>query len=91
MDLVANHLQICEGCRHALERIEPFGFVHSTPDGAIYAKITRLGTGRWFARHWSGHVSDGRESITMAGAKRYLTESFSRTFPDHKCGTQCIS
>jgi len=83
------HILICPGCRAMLKAIEPYNFVHYTSDGPFYSRITKLRAGTFLARHWGRNVEGGKEFRTNAGAKAYLTRTFSRMFPEHICTARC--
>ena len=83
------HLLICGQCVAALTAIEPFNFIHYTKDGPFYSRVTRLATGKFFARHWGRRIEGGREFRSSAGAKAYLSRSFEEMFPEHVCTANC--
>ena len=85
------HLLVCEKCRKALDRIEPFNFIHGTDDGPFYARVTCLGTGYFFARHWSRTLQGGKEYRSRQGARNYLLRTFAQMFPEHVCSANCGS
>jgi len=85
------HFLICDPCRSALESLEPLNWIHYTPEGPFYWRITRLSTGKFFARHWGCAVEGGREFRTLSGARKYLARSFAELFPEHVCTIRCGS
>lgn len=89
--VVEEHLLVCGLCRTRLEGIEPVNYIHDTEDGPVYARITRLATGRLMARHWGHDLHTGRAFGSFYAAKQYLSESFSQMYPDHTCQGACGS
>jgi hypothetical protein len=85
------HLLICPECTRKLVGIEPYNFVHYTPEGPFYSRITSLRNGAFFARHWGRNLQGGKEFQTRAGARAYLTRSFSQMFRGHVCSSRCGS
>lgn len=88
---VEEHLLVCDQCRARLEEIEPLKYVHHTEDGPVYARITRLTTGKVMARHWGQDLHAGRAFGSFYAAKQYLGESFSQMYPEHTCKGSCGS
>lgn len=88
---VEEHLLVCEQCRARLEEIEPLKYVHHTEDGPVYARVTRLTTGKVMARHWGHDLHAGRAFGDFYAAKQYLRESFSQMYPEHTCEGSCGS
>jgi hypothetical protein len=86
---VEEHLLVCDGCRARLDAIEPVNYIHYTEDGLIYSRATRLTTGRVMAQHWGSDLHGARIFRTVAAARKYLDESFSQMFPEHKCSVRC--
>ena len=86
---VEEHLLVCDFCRARLEAIEPINFIHFTEDGPIYSRATRLATGKVLARHWGEQLDGGGVFRSVSAARKYLTESFSQMFPEHKCDRRC--
>jgi hypothetical protein len=86
---VEDHLRACDRCRVRLDAIQPLNFVHFTEDGPIYSRATRLTTGKVMARHWGEKLDGIRECRSVSAAKRYLTQSFSQMFPEHRCEGKC--
>ena len=91
VDALEEHLLICGACRSALEDLEALNYIHDTPEGPFYSRTTRMRTGKFFARHWGCSVEGGREFRTLAGARRYLAQSFTELFPEHVCTIRCGS
>jgi hypothetical protein len=83
------HLLICQRCRAKLSAIEAYNFVHYTRDGPFYSRITKLRTGRFFARHWGQSLDGGKEFRTREGGEAYLVRSFFLLFPEHTCTARC--
>jgi hypothetical protein len=69
--------------------IEPFNTVHYTQDGPFYSRITRLRDGSFAARHWGCQIDGGGRYLDLAGACKYLVDSFAQMFPEHACGEAC--
>jgi hypothetical protein len=85
------HLLICQGCRTELTAIETYNFVHYTGDGPFHSRITKLRTGRVFARHWGRIMEGGKEFRTCGRAKAFLVRTFVLIFPEHACTARCGS
>jgi uncharacterized protein YbaR (Trm112 family) len=83
------HLLICPQCRTGLSAIEPYNFVHHTHDGLFYCRVTKLRTGRLFARYWSRSLEIGQEFRTHGDAEAYPKRTFSQMFPQHVCTPRC--
>lgn len=83
------HLLSCQGCRTELNAIEPYNFVHYTRDGPFYSRVTKLRTGKLFARHWSRSLEVGKEFRTQQDAKTYPAITFCQMFPHHVCTARC--
>jgi len=83
------HLLVCGDCRARLAGIEPVKYVHETEDGSVYARITRLRTGKVMARQWGADLHAGRVFGSFCAAQEYLSESFSRMYPEHTCVGAC--
>jgi hypothetical protein len=83
------HLLICAACQKRLVGIEPFNTVHYTQDGPFYSRITRLRDGSFAARHWGCQIDGGGRYLDLAGACKYLVDSFAQMFPEHACGEAC--
>ena len=83
------HLLICAACRERLAGIEPFNTIHYTPDGPFYSRITQLRDGSFAARHWGCQIEGGGRYLDLAGACRYLVDSFAQMFPEHECSEGC--
>lgn len=88
---VEEHLLICAYCRNRLAAIEPLNFVHMTEDGPIYSRVTRLMIGQVIARHWGKELDGMRICGSVALARKYLDNSFSKMFPEHSCESSCGS
>ena len=88
---VEEHLLICRQCCARLEEIEPVKYIHYTEDGPVYARITRLTTGKVVARHWGQDLHAGRAFGSFYAAKQHLSESFSQMYPEHTCQGSCGS
>ena len=86
---VEEHLLVCGACRVRLEEIEPVKYIHHTEDGPVYARITRLATGRVMARLWGQDLHAGKAFGSFYAAKEYLSASFSRMYPEHQCRDAC--
>jgi hypothetical protein len=86
---VEEHLLVCDFCCSRLEAIEPVNFVHFTEDGPVYLRATRLSTGVVLARRWGNKMEGGRTLRNVAGARKYLNESFAQMFPEHRCDGTC--
>jgi len=86
---VAEHLLGCAHCRARLDAIEPVNFVHFTDGGPVYSRATRLTTGKVMARHWGKDLACNQLCQNTAFAKRFLTVSFWKMFPEHKCESRC--
>ena len=89
--VVEEHLLVCDHCRDRLAGIETVNYVHDTEDGSVYARITKLTTGRVMARQWGSDLHAGRAFGNFGAAKRYLSESFTRMYPEHTCLGACGS
>jgi hypothetical protein len=89
--LLEEHLLICHQCIAELADIEGFNFIHYTPEGPFYSRVTRLRNGIFFARHWGCELEGGREFRTRGAAKAYLLRSFAQMFPEHICTRRCGS
>lgn len=87
--VVEEHLLVCDECRAWLEVIEPVNYVHFTKDGPVYLRATLLTTGKVMARHWGKNLNGGRVCESVAAARKYLSESFSQMFPEHRCTSKC--
>jgi|HubBroStandDraft_1064217.scaffolds.fasta_scaffold77043_3 hypothetical protein len=55
------HLLVCAQCRAELDTIEPCNFVHHTPVGPFYARVTKLRTGGWYGHFWGWNLDIGKE------------------------------
>lgn len=88
---VEEHLLVCGPCRDRLERIEPVNYLHYTPDGPVYSRVTRLTTGEAMARHWGSDLHGGRIFGNVRDATRYLNDTFSQMYPEHICDHACGS
>jgi hypothetical protein len=80
---------MCGQCRTELNAIEPYNFVHYTREGPFYSRVTKLRTGRLFARHWSRSLEVGKEFRTHHEAKAYPAITFGQMFPHHVCTARC--
>jgi hypothetical protein len=83
------HLLICPQCRTDLTDIEPYNFVHYTREGPFYSRVTKLRTGKLFARHWSRSLELGKEFRTHRDAQAYPAITFCQMFPHHVCTARC--
>ena len=88
---VEEHLLVCDQCRGRLEGIEPVNYIHYTEDGPVYARATRLTTGKAMARHWDQDLHTGKAFGNVSAAGEYLAESFSHMYPEHTCNPLCGS
>ncbi|HXM43381.1 MAG TPA: hypothetical protein VN924_19250 [Bryobacteraceae bacterium] len=85
------HLLVCPTCRTELDAIELYNFVHYTREGPFYSRVTKLRTGKLFARHWSRSLEVGKEFRTHHEAKAYPALTFCQMFPHHVCTARCGS
>jgi hypothetical protein len=69
--------------------MEPYNFVHLTREGPFYSRVTRLRTGKLFARHWGRNLEAGREFRTQRDARAFTARTFSQMFPEHTCTDLC--
>jgi hypothetical protein len=83
------HLQICAACQKRLAGIEPFNAVHYTQDGPFYSRVSQLRDGSFAARHWGCEIDGGARYADLAGACKYLVDSFVQMFPEHECNKAC--
>jgi hypothetical protein len=88
---VEEHLLVCDQCRARLQEIEPLECVHYTDDGPVYARITRLSTGKLMARHWGHDLHAGRRFGSFYAAEEYVSTSFAQMYPEHTCKGSCGS
>jgi hypothetical protein len=63
--------------------------IHSTEDGLIYSRATKLAAGRVMARHWGRDLHGGRTLGSVPAARKYLIDSFSQMYPEHTCDGAC--
>ena len=89
LETVECHLLICVACRDRLEGIEPLNTIHYTLEGPFYSRITQLRDGSFRARHWGCQIDGGDNYRGLAGARKYLLDSFVQMFPEHECGEAC--
>ena len=83
------HILICACCRGRLAEIEPFSYIHYTPAGPFYSRITRLRNGLFWAHHWGCQVDGRSRYLDLASTRKYLLDSFVQMFPEHECGEAC--
>jgi hypothetical protein len=81
LEAADGHLLICAVCRDRLAEIEPFNTVHYTQDGPFYSRITQLRDGSFRARHRGCQIDGGGGYADLAGACKYLVNSFAQMFP----------
>ena len=89
LEAAEGHLLICALCRNRLAGIEPFNTIHYTADGPFYSRVTKLRNGSFEARHWGCQIDGGGRYSDLAGACKYLVDSFAQMFPEHKCSAAC--
>ena len=88
---VEEHLLVCGQCRGRLDGIEPVNYIHFTDDGPVYARATRLTTGKAMARQWDPDLHAGKAFGSVSAAGEYLAESFFQMYPEHTCNRLCGS
>lgn len=79
--------------RSGLRKLDPnvvFWQLHLTDEGLIEVWIEKTPQGRWLSRRQGRFYDGGVDFAMKVDALRESVDSFTRLFPEHKCGEDCI-